>query len=131
MPEKVHYVSKFKAPGADAWVEKKHSSAEEAWGHIAQQKKDNGRRGRGTVEKRVVVSSVEKVTRPAASAGSVRAGRNLKAMTDNESKQTGLNQRVVQRKAREAAETNAHSTGKGRKVKGKIRIKPAKPKGAK
>jgi hypothetical protein len=131
MPEKVHYVSKFKAPGSDVFVEKKHASAEEAWGHIAQLKKDNGRRGRGSVEKRAVVSSVEKVQRPAASAGSGRAGRNLKIMTDNESKQSGLNQRVVQRKARAAAETLVQVPTKGRKVKGKIRVKPAKPKGAK
>jgi hypothetical protein len=130
MPEKVHYVSRFKAPGSDVFVEKKHSSAEEAWGHIAQLKKDNGRRGRGTVEKRVVVSSVEKVPRPATSAGSARGGRNLKAMTDAESKQTGLNQRNVQRQARKAAATNIQVPDKGPKVKGRARIKPTKPKGA-
>jgi hypothetical protein len=131
MPEKVHYVSKFKAPGSDVFVEKKHASAEEAWGHIAQQKKDNGRRGRGTVEKRVVVSSVEKVQRPAASAGSARSGRNLKAMVEAESRQTGNNLRTTQRKARKTAEELVKVPEKGPKVKGKARIRPAKPKGAK
>ena len=132
MPEKVHYVSKFKAPGSDTFVEKKHSSAEEAWGHIAKLKKDNGRRGRGSVEKRVVVSSVEKVQRPGASAGSRGAGRNLRTMIDNESKQTGLNQRVVQRKARAEAEANVKGRDGGTTIKVKrVRIKPSKAKGAK